>query len=291
MVIARLKAAAWPMAGFAVTYVLFQIAPWGRNFDLLSVHGRQGAGWRVRIADRLLLETISVATIAVVLLVVLVVAARRGRGREGMWSAGAVVGAILSVEILKPLLPGTAGRTGEWRWLTSQGSFPSGHSVIAAALTLAVLSVVSDRWRPVLVGPMLAWTAVAAAATVTLGWHRPSDVLGSFFLATAWHRACTCGRPAQRRLRAMLPSTTAARERLSVAGVPAVPAVLWWGLACLLVLGAGVHGVLRGESVGHVPALAYLTSLTLVLAGAGLTVAAMRPTPVRVNPRRASVAG
>jgi lipid A 4'-phosphatase len=62
-------------------------------------------------------------------------------------------------------------------------SFPSGHSVTAAALAF-VLCVLYPRWRP-------AWIAAAllvGASRVGLDAHHLSDVLGGFYigLATAW---------------------------------------------------------------------------------------------------------
>jgi membrane-associated phospholipid phosphatase len=62
-------------------------------------------------------------------------------------------------------------------------SFPSGHSVTAAALAFA-LCVLYPRWR-------WAWIAVAllvGASRIGLDQHHLSDVLGGFYigLVTAW---------------------------------------------------------------------------------------------------------
>ena len=51
-------------------------------------------------------------------------------------------------------------------------------------------------------------------------------------------------------------------------------ALTWWALACLLVVGAAMEGILDSRSAGRIPALAYLTALGLLVAGAGLTVLA-----------------
>jgi membrane-associated phospholipid phosphatase len=270
------------LAGLVATYVVFGLTPWGRHADTLSYLGRWGTTWTVRSADLALLQTVSIMTVLAALVTLVVVAGLRGRWRTGLGAATAVLGSVLSAEALKVLLP-SANSAGQWRWL-SFGSFPSGHAVVVTSIALAVLSVSSAHWRRILVGPMLAWTAVATTATVTVGWHRPSDVLGSLFLATAWHRACTARVPEAKRLRSLLRWSpkmirTAPNRHLGVRpgvrpALPGLAALSWWGLACLLVLGAAVEGALAGrDSPGRLSSAAYLVSLTVLLAGAGLTIA------------------
>jgi hypothetical protein len=65
-------------------------------------------------------------------------------------------------------------------------SFPSGHTAIAMAVLAALVLVVPQRFR---------WYAVVVAApagigmgiaTVTVGWHRPSDTVGSDLIVLAY---------------------------------------------------------------------------------------------------------
>jgi hypothetical protein len=266
----RARAAAGPLGGLALSYAFFVLTPWGRAFDSLSVHGRNASGWSARSADLALLETISTGTLIAALVAVVLIAGLRGRWMVGVGAGAAVLGGVLSSELLKFVLPNIDHQTGQWHWL-SIGSFPSGHAVIVTSISLAVLSISSDRWRRRLIGPLVAWTAIAATATVTVGWHRPGDVVGSLFLATAWHRALTVGQLKERRLRAMLPS----------ASVSSSPAVLWWAGACTLVLGAAVRGALRdpsgelyGPFSGSVAPFVYLLALALLLAGVAVTMIA-----------------
>jgi hypothetical protein len=274
------RAAIGPIGGLLATYAFFVLTPWGRTFDSLSFHGRTGTGWSVLSADLMLLETISTVTLILALAAVVAVAALRGRRQLGVRAVAAVLGGVLSSEVLKFALPNIDHHTGQWHWL-SLGSFPSGHAVIVTSISLAVLSICSDRWRRRLIGPLVAWSAIAATATVTVGWHRPGDVVGSLFLATAWHRVMSAGQPDERKLRSMLP----ARPLVARAGAVQGTAVLWWAGACALVLGAAVRGALRTEMYGQLygsAALAYLLALTVLLAGVGLTVVATaEPEPAR----------
>jgi membrane-associated phospholipid phosphatase len=272
-----LRAAAVPLAGLMLTYLLAVLTPWGRTLDALSSNGRLGTGWSVRAADLIALELVSVATLALALAALVLVGGLRGRWQLGLRSTAAVVGSIVSAEVLKHTLPSHDQWTGRWS-LISGGSFPSGHAVVVTSISLAVLSISSDRWRRRLVGPLVAGTAIVTTATVTVGWHRPSDVLASLFLATAWHRAMRSGQPAENRLRTMLP--VPARSLL-----PSVRTATWWAGACALILGAALEGALTGARYGGLASLAYLCSLAVLLAAVLVTIAvAHRPVPVRVRP-------
>ena len=162
------RAAAWPALGLAVTYVVAVLIPLGRRLDSVSVHGRFGATDGARAADLWLLEAISVTTLVLALAAVVLVGGVNGRWRRGLRASLATFGAVVSAEVLKHLLPGTSQWTGEWTWLTG-GTFPSGHTAVAASVSLAVLSVCSAPWRRLLVGPLVAGTAITATATVTVG--------------------------------------------------------------------------------------------------------------------------
>lgn len=269
------RVAAVPIGGLALTYLLAVLTPWGRTLDSLSLYGRISTGWSMRTADLIVLEMISVVTLALALVVIAVVGGARGRWQLALRSTVAVVGAILSAEVLKLMLPSPDQVTGGF----IAGSFPSGHAVVVTSISLAALSISSDSWRRRLVGPLVACTAIATTATVTLGWHRPSDVLGSLLLATAWHRAMRADQPAERRLRTMLPRTTLAwlHDRL-----PTTRTAIWWAGACTLILGAALEGALTGARYGMLATLAYLCSLAVLLAAVLVTIAvAPKPVPAR----------
>ncbi len=291
------RAAAVPIAGLALTYMFCVLTPWGRRLELLSADGRLGTSRSIRAVDLGLLDPISTATVLLALATLVVVGLLNGRWRPALRSTVAVLGAVVSAEALKHLLPGPQWWSGQGHAF-GPGSFPSGHTVIVTSISLAVLSISSHRWRRRLVGPLVAGTAIAATATVTVGWHRPGDVVGSFFLVTAWHQALSARQPADRRLRSMLPRPAAGPGAPvgPAAGLAATvrsiaswrPAAGWWVLASLGVLGAALEGVLTRHP-GRLAPLAYLLSLVVLLAGALITVATsarLRPAPVPVTTRR-----
>ncbi|GAA1483643.1 phosphatase PAP2 family protein [Brachybacterium fresconis] len=94
-----------------------------------------------------------------------------------------VVGANLTTQILKHLVVSREA-LGPGIDITPN-SFPSGHTTLAAAATIAVV-LASGRGRVVLAPLGAVWTAAAGIGTLVLGWHRPSDVIGAIVIVAAW---------------------------------------------------------------------------------------------------------
>lgn len=66
------------------------------------------------------------------------------------------------------------------------GSFPSGHSTFAVAFAIAIYFLArGTRWSLVAAIGGAGFAAVVAGSRLYLGVHYPSDVLGSFLVATA----------------------------------------------------------------------------------------------------------
>lgn len=65
-------------------------------------------------------------------------------------------------------------------------SLPSGHTAVAASVAAALVLVLPPKARVwgALVGT--AYTALAGVATLSAGWHRPSDAVASLLVVGAW---------------------------------------------------------------------------------------------------------
>lgn len=134
--------------------------------------------------------------------IVLAVRSRRVAGASLAMLAGLL--AVVTAEVLKVALPGRPGdpvaplsspldllNPAWWAQVHGgpvilSGSFPSGHSTIATALALALLTAMTPRLARRLAIPFMLLAAIASGATVLAGWHRPSDALGGMLLALAW---------------------------------------------------------------------------------------------------------
>lgn len=113
-------------------------------------------------------------------------------------AGGAALGVVVLTTGGKVVLNSTLPRpdlVGAPENLLDQG-FPSGHTAIPAALTLAAVLVVSPRIRPYAVTAGVLWLACVAAYSATMGGHRPSEVLGAALLACACYRLATWLSPA-----------------------------------------------------------------------------------------------
>lgn len=156
----------------------------GQRVDEAAIVGRSGDEI-VQLTSTKTLDTISVTSLAVAVAVFLLLAVTRRRPRLAIGVAVMIVGANLTTQVLKSDLldrPNLLNRPGA----ATVPSFPSGHATVAMSLALALVVVVPARLR-VMAGVIGFGYAVAVgAATLTAGWHRPSDVIGAFLVATVW---------------------------------------------------------------------------------------------------------
>ena len=134
-------------------------------------------------ADHLrdLMQAVSVPSIAVAVGVLTAIAVKRSRPDLAVAAAATVVGANVTTQALKHWLvrPDLLG-------LDSVNSFPSGHVTVVSSLAAGALLVMPRRAQPTVAVLGVVATAVTAVATVALGWHRPSDVIGAVGVVTAW---------------------------------------------------------------------------------------------------------
>ena len=169
-----------------VLYVAVVRTGIGQRLDLVAFEGRQGQAREIRSQADAVLRLVSHASLPVLGGAVVLVALARRRWRLGLVVGVAMVGTVVSAQILKAFLARPS------LYVPDEipfNSWPSGHASIAAALSLGGLLVVSHRWRTAaaLVGAF--FTSAFGVAAVVSGWHRPSDVLGAYLLATAWTAA------------------------------------------------------------------------------------------------------
>lgn len=246
-----------PGALLGLTYLGLVVLPAGRALDQAGFAGRLDGGRHLLGFSRLLLGSITAPSVVAVLAALAIWATLTGRTRRGLVAVGSVVAAAGSAELMKLVLPGTAA-DGVAR---AAGSFPSGHVTLAAALALAVMSLLDGRGRRRLAGPAAAWVVSVAAATVTAGWHRPSDALGGVLLAVTWSRigafARTRGGGDERPREAAHSPRQRSLMPVSVYG--------WCSLVAVPVLLSVVVPSARGESPGEPGVLSHVVSLTLLM--------------------------
>ncbi|MEU8578114.1 phosphatase PAP2 family protein [Streptomyces asoensis] len=185
--------------GFLTVYLLAVCTPWGQRAEnALFGLGKQGGeeAWIYPLSGAAYgstplppLELSAKPTVMVGLAVIAVLALVRRCWGPGCAGLGVVLLTTGGKEVLKSTLP-RPDLVGAPENLLDQG-FPSGHTAIPAALTLAAVLVVSPRVRPYAAAAGVLWLACIAAASATMGGHRPSEVLGATLLACVFYGLAT----------------------------------------------------------------------------------------------------
>ena len=170
-------------AAFAVTFLAALHTPRGFSLDASAFKRISGnAPLPFATVGQRTLRTIDAATVAIALLALAFLALVRGRVARAV-AATAVVGlSVGTAELLKHGLPHLGGAVPVGRPPT----FPSGHTAIAVSLGLALVIAVPPVLRPTAALAGAAYGAAIAFSVVVLGWHYPSDAIGSFFICGFW---------------------------------------------------------------------------------------------------------
>ncbi|MCD9622841.1 phosphatase PAP2 family protein [Rhabdothermincola salaria] len=249
----------------------------GQRVDEAAIVGR-GGGQLIQLTSTRALDTISLSSLAVAAAVLLVFAVTRRRPRLALGVAVMIAGANVTTQVLKTELlsrPDLLDRPGA----ATVPSFPSGHATVAVSLALALVLVVPARLRVMagLIG--MGYAVAVGAATLTAGWHRPSDVIAAYLVATVWVTAVLAGLLAWRGIgTSPMPEIfgrTLSSWRLLVLGVALVAAAgLVTGTVVVVLDGRDLDAGQLGPSyVGAVAAIAgvaivILSVLLWILRGA-----------------------
>jgi len=169
-------------AGVVVVYLLAVRTRRGQALELIASRGRLIQPPRVQGAAPVLLQTISVGSLALVMTVLLSIALLRGDRLLAAITAAVVAGSVASTEVLK-------------HWVLTRPrlidntvrSYPSGHATVALSLVIAAILVQSSRNRTLAAAVVgVPYALAIGTATVVAGWHRPSDVFGAWLMVGAW---------------------------------------------------------------------------------------------------------
>jgi membrane-associated phospholipid phosphatase len=265
---------------------VYLLAVWteiGQRFEdavLRAADRVVGSTEEVRALDTL--ASVSVPTVLVATVAVAGIGFARRRPFLGLVSAGAMVAAIVTTEVIqrighRPILLDTGYRR-------EDQSFPSGHTTVAMAVMCGLVLVIPYRFRGLALLAATGYAASVGVATVTASWHRPSDTIGAGLIVVAYAcvavavlarsgrvRSSTPGTLAQRGARivlagavagvaavALVSAVVAARRALSAAdGGIAYAAALWAGRLLALSGSAAVAGgllvLLRRTDLGVRP--------------------------------------
>lgn len=194
----RLTAAALLVVAVGLTYVLLVRTESGQEADQRILETFDPSFTRASGEVPLPLEVPVPALFALALVLVVVIGLARRAHRRTAAAVGLMVVVAGFAQLLKAALerPNLAERIH-----STSNSFPSGHVTVAAMSVFALLLVLPRAARFVAAPLGLSWIVAVGVSTLTVGWHRPSDCLGGFFLAAAGYAlasACALERRPQR---------------------------------------------------------------------------------------------
>ena len=162
----------------------------GQVIDTIALTGNSIGQRRVGIITDTVLNTMSVVSIAAAIAAVVFIALLRGRVGLALVSLLFIAGANLTTQVLKAGLYRPMYGVDKVRDQVGN-SFPSGHTTAAAAVAVALVFVLPSRVRGV--GAVLgaAFAGLVGVATLSAGWHRPSDAIAAMLVVGGW--ACAAG--------------------------------------------------------------------------------------------------
>lgn len=209
----------------------------------------------MRLAGTRALEPIDVASLLVALVCLFVVGVLRRAPARAVAAVALVVVSVGTAELVKHGLPHIAHGVPSGR----KPTWPSGHLSIAASLAFGLVLAAPAVARPVAAVVGAAYAAGIGLSVVVVGWHYPSDVVGSFFICGFWAAVA-----------ALLLPASAERARLSLPGVLLALGVVGGGLALAAALAeahpAAVAAARSSRSVVGVAAVVGLLGTALFAA-------------------------
>jgi membrane-associated phospholipid phosphatase len=244
----------------AVLYVLAVWTAKGQRFEdaVLSGAAATADAGRASMVGRVgdgvaiwALRTVSTPMVAACTLLVLAIGFVRREPLLAHLGAGVIIASVVTAEVmrefaLRPVLLEHGVRRADQ-------SFPSGHTAAAASVLFALILVVPRRARWSVSLVTAPWAPATSVATVTVGWHRPSDAVGSEIVALFY--ACLAvaviaGRTRSQRQAVRSPISSGSRVPIALAlGMAAYVGVAAFYMSAMLVDRPPVSAAVRASAL------------------------------------------
>jgi membrane-associated phospholipid phosphatase len=268
---------------FVGLFRLFVLTARGQGLDTIALASNTLGADRLGRPVNTVLDAISLVAVIIAACVVGFIAVIRRRFALAATSIVLIVGANGTSELLKRVLVRPDLGIDEAR-AAAGNSFPSGHTTIAASVVVAFVLVLPPATRGVGAVIGCLYATIVGIATMSAGWHRPSDAVGSFLIVGIW--AALAG--------VLLRILRHRGERVIEAESHRTAGVILWILGAVALVVA-VLGLWQTNDVVNVPidqlgdrakAIAYTGSAAGILAASALMMAVIVMTVHRVVPRR-----
>lgn len=171
--------------GVAVLYRFFVLTPTGQRLEAAALAGNVIGQYLLDEPVSMVLDLVSVAAIAAATVAIGFIALARRRFVLAVVAVLIVAGANITTQVLKR---GLLSRPdfGYDEHSPDIPSLPSGHSTVAMSVAIALVLVLPPRLRGSVALFGAGYAGLTGVATLSAGWHRPSDVLAAYLVVGAW---------------------------------------------------------------------------------------------------------
>ncbi|MDG4786478.1 phosphatase PAP2 family protein [Micromonospora sp. WMMD1102] len=162
----------------------------GQLLDTIALTGNSIGQDRIEGIVGGVLNAVSLLSLLAATAVIGFIALIRTRITLALVTVLLIVGANLSTQALKYFIERPDFDVDEAREAAGN-SLPSGHTTVAASVAIALVMVLPPRVRGwgALIGA--GYAAAAGVATLSAGWHRPSDAVAALLVVGAWASAAS----------------------------------------------------------------------------------------------------
>jgi membrane-associated phospholipid phosphatase len=273
---------------FLQVWRFFVTTEHGQWLDTVALTGNYIGSVRVGGVVNTVLNAVSVVSVLAATAVVGFIALARRRIALGVVAILLVGGAALTAQLLKgAILRPDLGVDPDRA--SAGNSFPSGHSTVAASVAVALVLVLPPRARGLAAVIGATYTALVGVATMSAGWHRPSDSVAAFLVVGGW--AAVAGLALIALQYQTRQGVSSEPNRMAVAFLTVV-SVMFLIVAVVAILVTDQVSVLSPDEIlDNRLMVAYGGSAAGIAGAAGLMMAAVLATVHRlVPPRSASAA-
>ncbi|RZU76906.1 PAP2 superfamily protein [Micromonospora kangleipakensis] len=202
----------------------------GQWLDTVALTGNRIGQERIDGPVDRILNAMSVVSLLVATAVIGFIALIRGRKALAVTATLLIAGANVSTQLLKYVLTRPDFGVDPER-AAAGNSMPSGHTAIAASVAVALILVLPRKVRVLGAFLGVGYAAAAGVATLSAGWHRPSDAVAAFLVVGVWAALAGLVLLFFQRERAQVSSADSHRVAAAVLGISGGLAVVGCGLA------------------------------------------------------------
>ncbi|NIL43799.1 phosphatase PAP2 family protein [Salinispora arenicola] len=157
----------------------------GQWLDTVALTGNRIGQDRIDGPVNHILNAMSVAALLAATAVIGFIALIRGRVALAVTATLLILGASLTTQALKYGLARPDLGIDPQR-IFAGNSLPSGHTTVAASFAVALVLVLPPTVRVLGAYVGVAYAAAVGVATLSAGWHRPSDAIAAYLVVGVW---------------------------------------------------------------------------------------------------------